>query len=48
MSRTVACSHEEGVFGRGKTVMRKIVEAAGDDAARRILGGNAIERFKLD
>ncbi len=40
--------HEEGVFGRGRTMMRKIVEAAGEDGARRILGGNAIDLFKLD
>jgi predicted TIM-barrel fold metal-dependent hydrolase len=39
--------HVEGIFGASRSSFRSVVEAAGEDGARRILGGNAIEVFGL-
>jgi predicted TIM-barrel fold metal-dependent hydrolase len=39
--------HPESTFGYSWTAMRQIVEAARDDDARKILGGNAMKVFKL-
>ncbi len=40
--------HNEGTFGYGYSSMQAVLDAAPEADARRILGGNAIQVFKLD
>jgi predicted TIM-barrel fold metal-dependent hydrolase len=40
--------HSEGSYGYGRASMKAVVDAVGEDKARRILGDNAIELFALD
>jgi hypothetical protein len=39
--------HSEGSYGYGRTSMKAVVDAVGEDKARLILGENAIKLFDL-
>ena len=40
--------HSEGSFGFGRSSIQAVADAVSPEAARAILGGTAIELFKLD
>src|SRR3546814_17055989 len=40
--------HVESTFGWSRTLIKNIVDQAGEDGGRRNLGGNATASFKLD
>jgi predicted TIM-barrel fold metal-dependent hydrolase len=40
--------HQESVYGAGWTSIQDVLDVVSEDDARKILGGNALELFKLD